>query len=61
MIVAFAQTAVIRSVMRLENSVSPELKYKAREMLCDAWGTTMVEKAEEFCRKNKTEDKSFDK
>lgn len=61
MIVAFAQTAVIRSVMRLENSVLPELKYAAREMLCDAWGRTMVEKAEEFCRKNKTEDKSFDK
>lgn len=50
-IVTFAQTTIFRSVMRLKNIVSLEIKDKAREMLCDAWGQNMIEKAEEFCRK----------
>lgn len=49
-IVSFAQTAIIRSVKRLETAVAPEIKDEAREMLCDAWGANMVEKAEEFYR-----------
>lgn len=49
-IISFAQTAIVRSVKRLETAVAPEIKREAREMLCDAWGENMVEKAEDFYR-----------
>lgn len=61
MIVTYTQTAVLRSVMRLETSVSPEIKDAAKEMLCEAWGRNMVEKALEFYHNNKTKDNLFDK
>lgn len=47
-IVSIAQTAIVRSVTRLETAVASEIKNEAREMLCDAWGRDVIEKAEHF-------------
>ena len=39
----------IDSIKQLRETVVPELKEKARAMLCEYWGAGIVEKVEKLC------------
>ena len=57
LVTGFAQTALLRSVMRLSTAVLPQIREQAKVMLCDAWGQAMVEKALDYYQSHKEIDK----
>ena len=50
-----SQVLLINSIFRLRNQVSPELQPDARQMLCDYWGESFVNRMEKYIEKSQPE------